>query len=211
MNKGQLLSHFVSLSTVLFCMGRKMDMICFYSLNSTPPSPPPVFRNKACNSKLKRTAPLPILEYIPLFTDWHIHIQMKVGLKRSFQFRSCPVHCYNELISSITLWSRNLDTFDSTGSCIQNLSLSKSNNLLVTAFMAGLQQFDLNASVSPKDGWFLFSPVWIPLPSIHAFPGSNYISHQTLPEAAPFHTQEWLPGSFQQPLSASPTILLHTG
>lgn len=27
------------------------------------------------------------------------------------------------------------------------------------------------------------------LPSIHEFPGRNYISHQTLPEAVPFHTQ----------------------
>lgn len=30
------------------------------------------------------------------------------------------------------------------------------------------------------------------LPSIHEFPGSNYTSHQTLPEAAPFNTQ-WAP------------------
>lgn len=46
---------------VLFCMGRKMDMIYFYSLSPTSPSPPPVFRtpvlNKACNSKLKCNVP----------------------------------------------------------------------------------------------------------------------------------------------------------
>lgn len=48
------------------------------------------------------------------------------------------------------------------------------------------------------------------LPSIHEFPGSNYTSHQTLPEAVP-STLSGLLGSFQQPLSASPTIFLHTG
>lgn len=115
-----------------------------------------------------------------------------MGLKRTFQFRSCLVLHYHELISSITPWSSNLDTFDTTGSCIQNFGLSKSNNFLVTAFMAGLQQFDLNAIASLKDNWLLFSPARIPLPSIREFPGSNYISHQTLLEAVPFHTQ-WAP------------------
>lgn len=46
---------------VLFCMGRKMDMIWFYSLTPTLSSSPPVFRtlvlNKACNFKLKCTVP----------------------------------------------------------------------------------------------------------------------------------------------------------
>lgn len=100
------------------------------------------------------------------------------------EFRSCLVLCCYEIISSITLWSSNLDTFDSTGSCVQNFSLSKSNNLLLTAFMAGLQQFDLDASASLKDSWFFFSPVWIPIPSPPFYPWISWQQLHLPPDSA---------------------------
>lgn len=52
---------------VLFCMGRKMDMICFCSLTPNPPSPPPVCRALVLNKTgMKQNLQFQTKMYCPL-------------------------------------------------------------------------------------------------------------------------------------------------